>query len=790
MQEQLKAESTKLIKYFLASLTIPEKDLWVNLSPYEKDRIIPQSFGLTEMGRDLLAEDYMLKQITASLIYPEDEIGKKFWKRIYKEAAKRYGSTDIPVNTFNKVWIIPEKAVVYENAKAGTAYVVESKLKVMLEQDYLSLEKHQGIQSYHRKDVINGVSTNQLGSQIVREIVIPELTTEVNENKNFSHVRQVYNSLILAIWYKKKIKDSILSQVYADKKKVSGVEYDKSVIPKDHVSQENQNDIELIYQRYLRAFKKGVFNYIKEEGILIPGRPSQEQGIVPRKYFSGGINYAMLGSLTNRIIQFWHEWPSFMGTGRALVRESVDVTDVSQKPNSGHMSRREFNKRAAVVLGALLAESMVGSTPISAQERDQKQEQKHQKRTVAIIGQAHNFPHNVHEIADKWAEPDFKVKERVDSILNFYKPIIESLQEDVANIKTNVKEMSAGSVGKPDISIGVEYSVEELIEIQETFHEEFLRLQSNMKRNQIPEDKINKVILYFFGPVFYLIETEREFKQKVKLVALDDYEEKKKALEAANSLNGMLQDMTRSMPVPEGEGINRQGLTPDEQNEIRSFIEEALEGSSRKADGETKITTQELRDAYPKFANLFRSLSDKKRQRDVEEICAYILDFNETMYARNKKMIEEALKVSGHLIIIIGELHAGPLYEGIAPGVKQEGGSTTVRHKRNAREIMDQMKRHMQDPDKGRLMQGIHPQIAFVTPPNILAGKPAGDVAMKGGIDLAQAQYVLHAKNDGQEIKFHVNSAMIKKLQNALGFTIGKLSMEDLKNLRVFLDNP
>ena len=80
---------SKLIKYFLASLTIPEKDLWVNLSPYEKDRIIPQSFGLTEMGRDLLAEDYMLKQITASLIYPEDEIGKKFWKRIYEEAAKK-----------------------------------------------------------------------------------------------------------------------------------------------------------------------------------------------------------------------------------------------------------------------------------------------------------------------------------------------------------------------------------------------------------------------------------------------------------------------------------------------------------------------------------------------------------------------------------------------------------------------------------------------------------------------------------------------------------------------------
>src|ERR1700678_120260 len=145
--DALKDESSKLIKYFLASLTIPEKDLWVNLSPYEKDRIIPQSFGLTEMGRDLLAEDYMLKQITASLIYPEDKIGKKFWKRIYEESQKKFSTTNIPVNTFNKVWIIPEKAVVYENAKAGTAYVVESKLKVMLEQDYLALTKHEGIQS-------------------------------------------------------------------------------------------------------------------------------------------------------------------------------------------------------------------------------------------------------------------------------------------------------------------------------------------------------------------------------------------------------------------------------------------------------------------------------------------------------------------------------------------------------------------------------------------------------------------------------------------------------------------
>ena len=274
--DQLKDESSKLIKYFLASLTIPEKDLWVNLSPYEKDRIIPNSFGLTEMGRDLLGEDYMLKQITASLIYPEDEIGKKFWKRIYEEAVKKYGTTNIPVNTFNKVWIVPKKAVVYENAKAGTAYVVESKLKVMLEQDYLSLEKHEGIQSERTQTK----DTNQLGSQVVREIVIPELTTEVNENKNFAQLRQVYNSLILATWYKKKIKDSILEQVYVNKNKVAGVNID------------NPKEKERIYQQYLKAFKKGVYNYIKED--VDPAT----QETIPRKYFSGGVDFAMSGDTT------------------------------------------------------------------------------------------------------------------------------------------------------------------------------------------------------------------------------------------------------------------------------------------------------------------------------------------------------------------------------------------------------------------------------------------------------------------------------------------------------------
>src|ERR1044071_5695421 len=61
--QALKDEITKMSKYFLTCLTVPEKDLWVNLSPYEKNRIAPESFGITEMGKSLLEQDYLLKQM-------------------------------------------------------------------------------------------------------------------------------------------------------------------------------------------------------------------------------------------------------------------------------------------------------------------------------------------------------------------------------------------------------------------------------------------------------------------------------------------------------------------------------------------------------------------------------------------------------------------------------------------------------------------------------------------------------------------------------------------------------
>ncbi|MFT7538891.1 MAG: hypothetical protein ACI9F2_001042, partial [Lysobacterales bacterium] len=104
------SEYTKLIKYFLSALTVSEDNLWVNLSPYEKDRIINDDFAQTQMGMDLLAQDYLLKQITSSLTFPENDTGAEFWETLRQNIEANGGDKEAITDVLNKVWIVPDEA--------------------------------------------------------------------------------------------------------------------------------------------------------------------------------------------------------------------------------------------------------------------------------------------------------------------------------------------------------------------------------------------------------------------------------------------------------------------------------------------------------------------------------------------------------------------------------------------------------------------------------------------------------------------------------------------------------
>ena len=339
---QKQDEYQKLIKYFLAALAVPDKEQWVNLSPYEQDRIIPDSFGLTGMGRDLLAQDYLLKQIASSLTNPDEALGKKFWDQVYAQAHEKFGTTDIPASTINKVWIVPDKADMYE--KDNTVIIVDSHLKVMLEEDYLALQQNAIVEP---SSVPQADEMGKATSRIMREIIIPAIEKEVNEGKNFAPLRQVVSGMILATWYKMRLKETILGKVYADKAKLKGIDQDPKA---------NQE----IYTQYVEAFKKGVFNMIKEDVDQLT------QEIIPRKYFSGGFERAMLASkmkISGELAM------STADAVRDRCERAMGQLEQSGRPSESAMKTDQpvadwvkGNPDAAVrILGAMVGMNMVGT---------------------------------------------------------------------------------------------------------------------------------------------------------------------------------------------------------------------------------------------------------------------------------------------------------------------------------------------------------------------------------------------------------------------------------------------
>jgi hypothetical protein len=268
--EDMEYETERLIKYFLTALTVPEEDMWVNLSPHEDDRIIPDKFGMTEMGRELLAQDYLLKQLTSSLMFPETEVGAEFWDEVYTRVYEETGQTDVPVNTFNKVWIMPKDVKISE--VDNSAFVVDTQLTVLLEEDLVALDHGRYSEKFgsDETDEATEEELNNVSGQVVKEIILPIIEKEVNEGKSFAKLRQIMNSVILASWFKSTLKNSILGHLVMNKNEVDGI----SLTSNDYQDK--------IYNDYVEAYQKGVYDLVKEEYDPIT------QTIVPRKYFAGG----------------------------------------------------------------------------------------------------------------------------------------------------------------------------------------------------------------------------------------------------------------------------------------------------------------------------------------------------------------------------------------------------------------------------------------------------------------------------------------------------------------------
>lgn len=210
----LTQEERKLIEYFRAALTIDEKDLWVNLSAYESNRMIPPALGGTRLGRDILEQDCALKCFAASLMHPDQETGRSYWEAVHASLYNLYGTSEIPVSSYQKVWLIPDKAVIYEKGadietpkilqsydiprEHIAGFIVESHVEVRCESELLAFSQ-KDIQPKSQTEV----TTDKICLDLFKKILIPAIEREVNKCSNFHTFQQAQSAIVLATWYKR-----------------------------------------------------------------------------------------------------------------------------------------------------------------------------------------------------------------------------------------------------------------------------------------------------------------------------------------------------------------------------------------------------------------------------------------------------------------------------------------------------------------------------------------------------------------------------------------------------------
>lgn len=264
-------ETTKtLLNYFLVGITLPNRSFWVNLRPDAEDNIIEPELAQTDVGRILLEADLQLKKDTAKFTSPDTPEGKQYWDKLYKKAEELFGNENITIPTLTRPWIVPQEIIIRETK--DNAYIYKATLKVLLEEDYLNNATNaiNAMDSIYTFKDLRLKALNVYSSELIRHLIIPKLTQEVNTAKRYASLRQVYYSLILAQWFKQRFygKGGFYSSLI-DKKNLNGLTSKASWSKTTY------------FNEYQRSFKEGEYNI--KEPVYTP------YGQVLRSYMSGGI---------------------------------------------------------------------------------------------------------------------------------------------------------------------------------------------------------------------------------------------------------------------------------------------------------------------------------------------------------------------------------------------------------------------------------------------------------------------------------------------------------------------
>lgn len=261
----LENANRQLLNYFFIGLSLPNQAFWVNLRPGGEENIIDPLLAQTDLGKVLLESDLRLKQDTARLTSPDTSTGKLYWDKLYKKAEELFGSEDVSIPTLTRPWIVPGEIIVRESP--DSAYIYKASMKVMLEQDYLGGSREYSFADARMKEL------NDYSTELIRRIILPRLTREINSSRRYAPLRQAYYSLIMAQWFKSRFAGNAGKYARIMNCRVLGGLVSASPWSKD-----------AYFHAYEKSFRQGEYN-TQAVAYTASGRHM-------RSYFSGGMDLA------------------------------------------------------------------------------------------------------------------------------------------------------------------------------------------------------------------------------------------------------------------------------------------------------------------------------------------------------------------------------------------------------------------------------------------------------------------------------------------------------------------
>ncbi|MCX7927465.1 MAG: hypothetical protein N2606_04940, partial [Candidatus Omnitrophica bacterium] len=320
--KEIESQIEQVKDYFMTALVLPNSTFWVNLRPDSPYQIMDEDMAKTQLGKVLVEADLQLKKDLAQLTSPQHSLGRRFWSEIYGKINTLFNpEEDIEIPTMTRPWIVPGEIILGQSD--NRVYIYKATLKVCLEEDWLEWSnKHKQVPISDTTILLDKNDNrikelNRYASELVHQLILPQLTRQVNQSRKYASLRQVYHCLILANWVKEYVKANNLSKKSKIFSKIDSRDLTSFTLPK-------QWSLETYFNEYRKSFFQGEYNLQEEvEGKF---------GIELRQYISGGFD-ARDGGLSQATTSFFTRIGDFViRLGNLVIKKLTEASfDIEEK---------------------------------------------------------------------------------------------------------------------------------------------------------------------------------------------------------------------------------------------------------------------------------------------------------------------------------------------------------------------------------------------------------------------------------------------------------------------------